>query len=81
MKTPVQKIKAAIARLNLAKHFPSFLRYSTVAAMTLGGLGFMFAGAIAFAFNEHSVFFAAIVSGVILIAAGGMGFLKCLDQR
>ncbi len=81
METPVQKMKAAIAQLKLAERFPTFLRYGTVAGMAAAGIGLMMGGVMAFAFNEHAVFFTAFVSGVILIATGGMGFLKCLDQR
>ena len=81
METPTQKIKAAIAQLKLAERVPVFLRYGTVAGMTISGLGLILCGGLAFAFNEHAAFFTAFVSGVILIATGGMGFLKCLDQR
>ncbi|MDA8968842.1 hypothetical protein N9F48_02120 [Akkermansiaceae bacterium] len=49
--------------------------------MTGAGLGLILCDGLAFAFNEHAAFFTAFVSGVILIATGGMGFLKCLDQK
>ncbi|MDA7672433.1 hypothetical protein N8617_00765 [Akkermansiaceae bacterium] len=49
--------------------------------MTGAGLGLILCDGLAFAFNEHAAFFTAFVSGVILIATGGMGFLKYLDQK
>ena len=56
------------------------MKYATVVAMAAGGIGLMMGGCMAWVFGEQLLLLTAFLSGSVFVAAGAMGFLKCLDD-
>lgn len=56
------------------------MKYVTVVAMTGAGLGLMLGGCLAWIVGEELLLVTAFLSGAVFVAAGGIGFLKCLDD-
>ena len=56
------------------------LKYVTVVAMAAGGVGLMLGGCVAWVFGEGFLLLTAFLSGSVFVAAGAMGFLRCLDE-
>ena len=56
------------------------MKYVTVVAMAAGGVGLMMGGCLAWVFGERFLLLTAFLSGSVFVAAGAMGFLKCLDD-
>lgn len=77
----LKKEKAIRSFKFVREKVPALLRYGTVAALTLGGIGLMMGGGLAWIANEIVMFFALFVSGSIFVATGGASFLKCLDEQ
>ncbi len=56
------------------------LRWLVVFGLAVGGMGLFGAGALALVVGEDELLWAGATAGSILIGAGGLGFLRCLDQ-
>lgn len=56
------------------------MQYLTVVSMTGVGIGLMLGGCLAWIFGEELLLLAAFVSGAVFVGAGGIGFMKCLDD-
>lgn len=57
------------------------VRFLTVLGMAAAGAGLMAAGLLAWIVGEEILFLAGVTAGAVFIAAGGLGFLKCLESR
>lgn len=79
METETQQAK--VRSFNLADvNKTKVLKYVTVVAMAAGGVGLMLGGCMAWIFGERFLLLTAFLSGAVFVAAGAMGFLKCLDE-
>ena len=56
------------------------MQYLTVVAMTGLGIGLMLGGCLAWIVGEELLLVTAFVSGAVFVGAGGIGFMKCLDD-
>ncbi|YCM45618.1 hypothetical protein V2O64_06250 [Verrucomicrobiaceae bacterium 227] len=56
------------------------MKYMTVVAMAAGGVGLMLGGCMAWVFGEGFLLLTSFLSGSVFVAAGAMGFLRCLDD-
>ncbi len=57
----------------------SVVRFLIVLGMAATGAGMMAAGLLAWVVGEKYLLLAGVGAGAVFIAAGGLGFIRCLD--
>jgi hypothetical protein len=57
----------------------SVVRFLIVLGMAAVGAGMMAAGLLAWVVGEEYLLLAGVTPGAVFIAAGGLGFIRCLE--